>query len=78
MRELTIIEADNGYILASEIEMETGIMATEFEVVEEVYDDNKTLKKLLMRVAEHMGYQYNKFGSENLEISFTGKGHKVD
>lgn len=47
------------------------------EVIEEE-DERKALKRLLEKIAELCGYTYNKYGKENLRISFDKKGHKID
>jgi hypothetical protein len=42
-------------------------------------DDAKTaLKKLLEAVAAECGYNYDKWGKENLNISFDAKGSKAE
>ena len=51
------------------------------EVIEEEEKDNSdklALKELLFKVAHLCGYQYDKYGEENLEINFDKKGHKLD
>jgi hypothetical protein len=40
--------------------------------------DNETLKKLLFAISEKCGYMYNKYGKENMNITFDKLGHKID
>lgn len=69
---LHIEKLDNGFLC------EAGDTDQIRTVIQEMDDENECLKKLLIHIAEYFGYSYDKFDSENLEISFTGKGHKVD
>jgi hypothetical protein len=39
--------------------------------------EKETIKLLLYRIAEEFGEGYDKFGKENLNITFDRKGHKV-
>lgn len=73
MIELSIRTSSNGFILWHHDE--EGRIE---EVIEDRDDELEAMARMLEKVAEYFGYQYDKFGSENLEISFTGKGHKVD
>jgi hypothetical protein len=41
-------------------------------------DTKETLKKLLEAIASECGYDYDKWGSENLNITFDKKGTKAD
>ena len=46
-------------------------------VIEDVSSDRKKVyKKLLMKVAELMGMEEDRFGNENLKISFNREGRK--
>jgi len=77
MKELKIIEAENGYILESEY-YETDIrLVKEYKVVEDVHSE-PDLIRLLENVAEHFGYGYDKWGKENINITFDKPGHKVE
>jgi hypothetical protein len=82
--KIEIRKVDNGYILSEtnlyEInEKGVKVYNTNTEVIEEDDDGEKAcLKKLLERIAETCGYDYDKFGLENLNITFDKKGHKVD
>jgi hypothetical protein len=40
-------------------------------------NEKEALAELLMQIAEWLGYDYDKFGKENLNISFDKKGSKV-
>ena len=74
--DLKIMEAENGFILTSEVENEEGKKEFVFTVVEEI--DGECIKRLLEKVAEHFGVAYNKFSANNLNITFDKKGHKVE
>ena len=77
MKELKIIEAENGYILES-VYYETDIrLVKEYKVVEDVHGE-PDLIRLLENVAEYFGYEYDKFGKENINITFDKPGHKVE
>lgn len=78
MSELKIKSAQNGYALEKVLTFDDGKTQEILDVIEEPDDENGAMKRMLERVAEHFGYTYNKFGNENLVISFTGKGHKVE
>ena len=86
---IKIKRAENGFIV-TEIQCEdvndkgNKIFKEFYEVIEE--DDNgfptmrekETLKRLLILVAEKCGYMEDKWGKENLRISFDGKGRKCE
>lgn len=81
MQELKIKRMRNGYHLS--FFEDTGDTANSLVelVVEEPDDDNGetiAMQDLLYQVAEHFGYTYNKWGNNNLKISFGNKGHKLD
>jgi len=78
MNELKIIQAENGYILESWCEDEDDKITKAFVLVEETENDATCLKNMLLLVAEHFGYMYDKFSSENINITFDKKGHKVE
>ena len=82
-----IFSAGNGFITKHyfwEDSNEKGekIIGCDTTVIEtEELDDkgeNKTLKKLLERVAEWTGYTYDKWSKNNLKITFDEKGRKLD
>ena len=77
MRELKIIETTNGYILESEYnESETKVVKS-YDVIEDINNDDRIdLARLLIKVAEHFGYKYEKYGKENINITFDKPGHK--
>lgn len=72
MQDLNIKSVNNGYQLVwrgDEIEI---------QVIENINDnDEETMTRMLTAVAEHFGYNYDKFSDKNLNISFDKKGHKV-
>lgn len=80
-----IQKVGNGYIIYQTSLYEINdkgvkIFHTETEVLEEdaEEDDKQCLKILLEKVAECCGYSYDKFGKENISITFDKKGHKVE
>jgi hypothetical protein len=93
MQTTTIKKLDNGYLINSEWEINDDngkrIRENEFFVVEEVYDkeleeEYKTLDiekiafcKMVEKIAGTFGFSYDKFGAENLNISFNKPGHKL-
>lgn len=85
MNEIKIRKADNGFILTERYwdgdNIEEGLKIKEEiieEVIEEADDEKEALKRLLLLVAEKFGYMEDKYGKENLRISFDGKGRKVE
>ena len=81
---MEIAQIDNGYVLQSyfwEDSTEGGekIIGSNTLVFEdEDYDDDKeSLKNLLYKVAETLGFTYDKYGKENLNITFDKKGRKL-
>lgn len=80
---MEIAQTDNGYILQDyfwEDSTENGekIIGSNIHVFEdEGCDEKESLKKLLFKVAEALGYIYDKYGKENLNITFDGKGRKL-
>lgn len=76
--ELNIKSVTNGFILSWDEEIdEEGGKAPIQEVIEG-QDEQEEMKRLLEYVAGHFGYHYNKWGDKNLEISFNGKGSKLE
>lgn len=84
--KIEIKKVGNGYVIKSFFWHDTSergdmIIREEVEVIEEEAGEeaeNESLKRLLERIAELTGYQYDKFGKENLNITFDKKGHKVE
>ncbi len=78
MWELKIEKIENGYVLSHNEEIEDGKFKTIKEVVEEKGDDEReTMTRLLERVAEYFGIQYDKFAADNLNITWNKKGRKL-
>lgn len=81
MLELKITQVNNGYILTSAEKDEDEISYENKEVIED-NDDNddkkEAMKRMLERVAEYFGECYDKWSSENLNISWNKKGSKID
>ncbi|MEO5366085.1 MAG: hypothetical protein H7831_06970 [Magnetococcus sp. WYHC-3] len=77
---LEIIEAEDGkgYVLRYEYLEAENRYETSYVPIESTGDEQDCMKRLLEAVAEHFGYSYDKFKSDNLNISWDRKGHKVD
>ena len=74
--QLIIDTTSNGYLLTVKGEISTD---DEIICVENLDDDEKAgLKNLLGLVAENLGETYDKWANDNLVISFTGKGSKIE
>jgi len=80
--KLLITDVQNGYRLNWEEDWSDDDIKDirKEEMVLEDYenDENGCMKRMLIAVADRFGYNYNKFGRENLEINFNKKGHKLD
>lgn len=74
---IIIEKAGNGFILRWVEQMDDDFQREEAEVIEDVDEERKALTSLLERIAEWAGYNYDKYGKENLSISWDKKGHKV-
>jgi len=78
--KIEIEKADNGFIL-SYLEDTDDDLATEIkeliEIDDDAEDEREAIKRLLEQVAVHFGCSYDKFAKDNLEISFTKRGHKL-
>lgn len=75
--ELHIKQAKNGYILTVPF-LGEGEEDTEEILIEDQDDEREAMIKMLEEVAEHFGFFYDKWGKENLNISFNKKGYKCD
>lgn len=84
MTKFTIEKVNNGFIIRDYIyvdDNEDGSPKFEenVEVIEtESLDDKEELEKMLSIIAEKLGYQYDKWSEENLNIQFNKKGHKLE
>jgi len=77
--EITIKKAENGYILEiPHVEEEGAAPVIETVVIEEENETNNTMTRVLREVADHFGFHYNKYGRDNLKISWDEAGSKVD
>jgi hypothetical protein len=65
--------AENGYIIKAKSGEEVA-----YYVCEESDEENGAIISLLEKLGELLGYNYDKFSSTNLNISFNKKGHKVE
>lgn len=78
MRELRIKEVSNGFVLSWWYRETEDREVTDMVVVEDTGDEHDLFQRFLEKVAEHFGYTYDKWGKENLSITFDRKGHKVE
>jgi len=81
MRKLTITSCENGFILKDEYIDSKGDKDTCNSVIQandEFVDDVDTLTKLLHAVNDVFGMSYDKFGKDNLKVSYDLKGHKLE
>lgn len=79
--KITIKQANNGFIIEHEEDWSTEDkkdIRIEKEVIEDNDDDNESMKNLLIKVAEHFGVSYDKWGEENINITFDRKGYKLE
>ena len=87
MQKILIKVVDNGYYLESEFTGDKD--SKEYLAVSNVFsaEDEKDFKtmdedkivfgKLVYILANKLGINYDKFGSENINITFDKKGHKI-
>jgi len=79
-----IEKVEDGFIITNYIWEDTTENGTpiikEYKKVIETgdMDEKEELKTVLFRVADLLGYMYNKYGEENLNITFDKKGHKLE
>ena len=78
---IKIEQTENGYILTTWTWKDTDEQGNKLfeehkEVFEEIDSDKETLKRMLEKIAEWTGYEYDKFGNENINIKFDKKGYK--
>ena len=74
---LEIEKCLNGWIIKNYEEVEEG----KFNPVKELIVDtegHEGMTNLLTKVAEYFGVNYDKYGSNNLEITWGKKGHKLE
>ena len=74
---LEIEKCLNGWIIKNYEEVEEG----KFNPVKELIVDtegHEGMTNLLTKIAEYFGFQYDKYGSDNLEINWSKKGHKIE
>ena len=76
MWDTTITKVENGFTIVYSEDADEGIRHTT-EVIECSGNEKETMTKVFEWVADQFGLSYEKFGSENLSISWDGKGHKV-
>ena len=77
MRDLKIKECETGFVLMYGVETRDDVWETVYVPIEDSGDEHDLFRRLLERVADHFGYEYNKYGFENLNIKFDKTGHKV-
>jgi len=78
MRELKIIESGSGYVLVSDCWETDDRMETNYVPIEDFAGEEDCLKRMLEAVADHFGFHYDRYGRENINITFDRKGHKVE
>lgn len=79
MRHQVIIEqAENGYVVThmNAGHNERGIYFE--EETREVFGGDDALVPMLTYIGEHFGEPYDRYGTENIRISFDRKGHKAE
>lgn len=76
MRELKIIECDEGYVLTHEVQVTDTLRETQYIPIQERTDEQECMVRLLLAVAEHFGFGYDTFRPDNLNIKCNKKGHK--
>jgi len=81
MHDVKITKADNGFVMVHSEEIEDGIERSITEVIACYGDERRTMTQLLLWMGQHFGSMdivYDKFGKDNLRISWDRKGHKVE
>jgi len=80
--ELLITKAENGFILEHEYQFDDNKVKAEYTLIEGddscIEGEEDMFRRLLEEVADFFGLQYNKFESNNLNIKFDKKGHKLE
>jgi len=77
--EINIKRVNNGFLvhvpsIGDEILDDNYVIEQEDDTAE---SERKALKGLLENIANNIGFPYDKFSSNNLEITFDKKGHKI-
>ena len=84
---ITIKKIDNGFLIESkypEVDAEIhaitvdNISDSEIEKFKVNDEDKICIARLLDKINDLIGVSYDKFGKENLNITFDKKGHKVE
>lgn len=83
---IEIGKVDNGYVIKRNFWDDTSedgqrVIGSDEEVIEEKegeHADKEALVNLLYKLAEHLGFSYDKWSDKNLEINFNKKGSKID
>jgi len=80
---IELYQADNGYIIKrsyiDDYEEGNPIYKDDVQLIESNdYDDKETFVRLIEYLAESLGFHYDKYGKENLNITWDKLGHKVD
>jgi hypothetical protein len=87
MQTIIIKQIDNGFVIESKYpEMDTQVYAvTENDITTEENDLYKTtdeekvcIAKLLKKINELIGIDYDKWDKENLNITWDKPGHKIE
>ena len=79
--QLRIKEVSNGFILEWKedwSEEDDKVIKQEYEVIEETVSEKETMTRLLHRVAIYFGIDDDRYGNENLRISWDKEGRKYE
>lgn len=68
-KKISITSVENGYILET---------PEEDYVFQHDGDEKPAFIMLVHKLAEELGFNYDKFAENNLEVSFNKKGHKIN
>jgi len=78
MQKIEIKTTDNGYIVSVRYKDHESQNCEMTYAVEEIAgDEQETVSKLLLKIASLLGFEYDKFSENNINISFDRKGHKL-
>jgi len=80
--ECRIKKVNNGFIVSYPEEQEEGMPEIKEEVFEDKdssqWDEREVLADVFVWMADHFGFQYNKWKDNNLNIQWNKKGHKCE
>ena len=75
MRDIKIIQAENGFILESEYELSDGTTVMAREIFEDGDNELKSIRRMFLNIAERI-YPYDAFSKSNINVivKFNRKG----